>query len=130
MFLALPIPPGNITPVWPPAAIAWVSILLLGYRVAPAIWIADFAGSVATNFEVNHNLILAIALVACRRHIASTGVGSLGATLEAVLGAYLLRRFISSRYLLDRSGDVFKFAIIDIAAPSQGTTSAPRNSSY
>ena len=91
------------------SAIAWVSILLLGYRVAPAIWIADFAGSVATNFEVNHNLILAI---------ASTGIGSFGATLEAVLGVYLLRRFIGSRYLFDRSEDVFKFAIVALFCPT------------
>ncbi len=109
MLLALPIPPGNITPVWPPAAIAWVSILLLGYRVAPAIWIADFVGSVTNNFEVNHNLILAIAF---------TGVGSLGATVEAVLGAYLLQRFIGDRYLFDRSEDVFKFAIIALFCPT------------
>ena len=30
--IALPIPPGNITALWPPSGIAWAANLCFGYR--------------------------------------------------------------------------------------------------
>ncbi|MGE5850886.1 MAG: MASE1 domain-containing protein, partial [Candidatus Methylomirabilota bacterium] len=39
LALALAIPPGNATPVWPPSGIALTAVLLFGHRVWPGIWL-------------------------------------------------------------------------------------------
>jgi len=36
------IPPGNVSPVWPPSGIALAALLLCGTRVWPGIWIGAF----------------------------------------------------------------------------------------
>src|SRR6266496_6086292 len=40
--LAIPFTSGNISPVWPPAGIALVAMLVVGYRMWPAVSIGAF----------------------------------------------------------------------------------------
>jgi PAS domain S-box-containing protein len=82
----------SATPVWPPTGIALAALLLLGNRVWPGILLGAFwvneltAGSVATSFGI-----------------------AVGNTLEALIGAALIRRYSNGRFTFTRPLGVFKF---------------------
>ena len=100
---------ASASPVWPPAGIALAALLLLGYRLWPAIFIGAFlvnvttAGNVATSFVI--------------------GTGN---TLEAFVGAWLVNRFAGGINVFDRPQGVFKFALAAgvsaIISPAFGVT--------
>ena len=96
---------GFATLVWPPTGIALAALLLYGYGLWPGIFVAAFAANIWTG---------APALVAL-------GIG-VGNTLEAVLGAYALRRIPGFRPSLDRLRDVL--GLIVLAAGLTTTVSA------
>lgn len=79
----------QITSVWPPTGISLAAILLLGYRVWPAIALGAFL----TNITAHEPLGTALG-IAC------------GNTLEAVMGAVMLRRFVHFDNSLSRFRDV------------------------
>jgi integral membrane sensor domain MASE1 len=85
----------SASPVWPPTGLALAAVLLLGYRVWPAVLVGAYfvnvttAGSIAT----------------------SIGIAT-GNTLEALVGAYLVNRFANGRDAFDRPEDVFKWALL------------------
>ncbi len=101
---------ASASPVWPPAGIALAALLLLGYRVWPAILVGAFlvnvttAGNLATSFAI-----------------------STGNALEAVAGAWLVNRFAEGKNVFDRPQGVFKFAlaaaISAVISPVFGVTS-------
>src|SRR5688500_15329233 len=66
---------GFATLVWPPTGIALAAVLVLGYRVWPGILL----GAIIANLLTGAPLLVAL------------GIGT-GNTLEALAGAYLLRR--------------------------------------
>ena len=80
--LLLAIPPGYATAVWPPSGIALAAVLLGGVRVAPGIWLGSFLINITTAFSPEAMVLsmLVPALIA------------LGAALQAVAGAWLIRR--------------------------------------
>ena len=80
---------GFAAAVWPPTGIALAATYLLGYRVWPGILLAAFLVNSVTG---------APALVAL-------GIAA-GNTLEALAGAYLLKRFIKFDTALERIKDV------------------------
>ena len=86
----------NVSPVWPPAGIALAAVLLLGYRVWPAILVGAFLANFMTPVPV-----------------ATAGVIAFGNTLEALSGGFLLRWF-GFNESLDRVMDVFKFVVATI----------------
>src|SRR5438874_10066704 len=67
---------ANATAVWPPTGIALAGLLLLGYRVWPAIFLGAFLVNITTAGSV----------------VTSLGIAT-GNTLEALLGACLVNRF-------------------------------------
>src|SRR5258708_620880 len=83
---------NNVSPVWPPTGIAIAAVLLLGYRVWPAILVGAFLVNFTTT-EVSLVTALGIAV---------------GNTLEALLTAVFLRP-LDFHNSLDRAKDVFKF---------------------
>jgi signal transduction histidine kinase len=101
---------ASASPVWPPAGIALATLLLLSYRVWPAIFMGAFlvnfttAGDVATSFAI-----------------------ATGNTLEALVGAWLVNRFADGTKAFGRPQDVFKFAIAaaisTVISPAFGVTS-------
>lgn len=93
--LLLAIPPGYATSVWLPSGIALAFILLFGYRVAPAIWI----GSFLVNYQMSDHLLIA----------SSIGLGS---TLQAILGAYLVKRYVGFPNPLNSDIAIFKFLVL------------------
>lgn len=101
----LTIPPGNITAVWAPSGIALAAVLLRGYRVWPGIWLGSFFGNTWAFFDPTGYWSLAMSL-------AVGAVIGVGATLEAIAGAFLLQRLGASQYPLDRGQDFFKFVAL------------------
>ncbi len=104
----LAIPPGNVTIVWPPSGLALAAVLLLGHRA----WLGIWFGSVFVNTwffaGITHPFSVVALAISC-----SIGLGS---TLQALLGAGLIRRLIGSGSPLDRPQDVFTFAAIELCS--------------
>lgn len=101
LTLALP-PEAKATAVWPPSGIALATVLLVGYRVWPGIWLGAFWANLWDFFDPAHEFTLAVHLV------VSCSIAS-GSTLQALLGAALLHRWIGGQKVLDRARSVFQF---------------------
>src|SRR5712692_6827489 len=101
---------ASASPVWPPAGIALAVLLLLGYRIWPAI----FVGAFLVNATTAGNVATSLAIAA-------------GNTLEAVSGAWLVNRFAGGTNVFDRPQGVFKFAfaaaVSTVVSPVFGVTS-------
>jgi len=101
---------ASASPVWPSAGIALAAILLLGYRVWPAIFVGAFLVNLTNAGDVATSLAIAT-----------------GNALEALAGAWLVIRFARGKNFCDRPQDVFKFALVaatsTIISPSVGVTS-------
>jgi PAS domain S-box-containing protein len=85
----------SATSVWPPAGIALAAVLFLGYWVWPAILLGAFLVNITTEGSVATSLGIAV-----------------GNTLEAILGAFLVRRFANGCNAFDRAEDFFKFTVL------------------
>jgi len=101
---------ASASPVWPAAGIALAALLVLGYRVWPAIIVGAFLVNVTTTGNVATSLAIAS-----------------GNTLEAVCGAWLVNRFAGGTTAFDRPQGVVKFALAavvsTIISPVFGVTS-------
>jgi signal transduction histidine kinase len=86
--LDVPVADGLVTPVWAPTGIALVGLTLGGLRLWPVVFAAAIIGDVAGGSE----LTLALGV-------------SVGNTLEAVVGALILRR-LGFNPMLERTRDV------------------------
>ena len=98
----------NASPVWPPSGIALAAVLLLGYRVWPGILLGAFFANVVAFLANQAASALTIAVV-------SSAIG-IGNTLEAVVAAFLLRRWVGARSPFDRAQDVFRFTAAALLA--------------
>ncbi len=76
--LAIPFTTGNVSPVWPPAGIALGAMLVVGYRIWPAVAIGAFLVNFFTAIPP----------------LAALGI-AVGNTLSPLTGAWLLRRLPS-----------------------------------
>ncbi len=83
------------SPVWPPTGIALAALLMLGYRVWPAI----FAGAFVVNITTMGSAATSAAI-------------ALGNTLEGLLGAWLVVRYANGARAFEHAQDVFKFAAL------------------
>jgi signal transduction histidine kinase/ActR/RegA family two-component response regulator len=101
---------ASASPVWPPAGIALAAILLLGYRVWPAIFIGAFLVNATTAGNIPTSICIAT-----------------GNTLEALCAAVLVSGVADGTQAFDRAQGVFKFAIAvmfaNIVSPTFGVTS-------
>jgi PAS domain S-box-containing protein len=101
---------ASASPVWPAAGIALATLLVLGYRAWPAIFVGAFLVNVTTAGNVATSLAIAS-----------------GNTLEAVCGAWLVNRFAGGTTVFDRPQGVVKFAlaavISTVIGPAFGVTS-------
>lgn len=84
----------QVTTVWPATGVALAAMLLLGKKFWPGIFIGAFIANVFTHEPV----------------FVAIGI-AIGNTLEALLGAYFLRRYTQFRPSLDRLRDVFPFVV-------------------
>lgn len=74
------LPPGNVTALWPPSGLALAAILIWGGYAGLGVFLGSF---IVNNGSLSGPNAIAVSIA-----IAS------GSTLQAWLGAYLLRRFI------------------------------------
>ena len=103
--LLLALPPGYATAVWPASGIALAGTLLFGYRVWPGILLASFLINVETSLDTTSTAsILNTTALA-----ASIGIG---ASLQAILGAFLIRHFTQYPTALVEARDIIKFVLL------------------
>jgi signal transduction histidine kinase len=96
--IELPVARGIVTPVWAPAGIALAALVLFG----PSLWPAIAIGALVANATSGASLPVAAGI-------------SVGNTLEAVVGAALLRR-VDFRPSIDRVRDVAGLVLLAAAA--------------
>ena len=103
--LLLAVPPGYATAVWPPSGIALAGLLAWGPRVWPGICIGSFLVNAWIAYHVP-GVPFGLQSLAVA---ASIGVGS---TLQALLAAFLLRRWIGAERLFESAPATFAFITI------------------
>lgn len=96
---------ASASPVWPCTGIAIAALLILGYRVWPAIFAGAFVVNVTTAGGVLTSLFIAS-----------------GNTLEALAACYLVTRFAGGRQTFVRSQNIFKFAVLSAVSSSISAT--------
>jgi PAS domain S-box-containing protein len=96
--LALSVEAKQVTAVWPPSGISLAVFLLFGYRAWPGIALGAFL----LNFSANEPWFTACGI-------------SLGNTLEALSGAFLLRRVANFDKALEQLSDIL--ALVGLATP-------------
>jgi signal transduction histidine kinase/ActR/RegA family two-component response regulator len=89
----------SATPIWPPTGLALSAVLLLGYRVTPAILLGAFLANATTAGSV-----------------ATSGAIAIGNTLECLVGAWLINRWSGGTATFNTSGGVARFALISTSA--------------
>ena len=95
----------SATPVWPPTGISLAAVLILGYRILPAV----FVGALLVNVTTAGSVVTSIGIAA-------------GNTLEALVGAYLVNRFAGGRDTLANAENIVLFTVL--AAMVSTTVSA------
>lgn len=83
----------SASPVWPPSGIAMASLVLLGYRFWPGVFLGAFWVNATTYGTA----------------FTSLGIAA-GNTLEGLAGAYVINRFVGGRPLFDRPTSFVVFA--------------------
>ncbi|HSE86751.1 MAG TPA: CHASE domain-containing protein [Candidatus Binatia bacterium] len=103
--LLLAIPPGYATAVWPASGIALAGTLLFGYRVWPGILLGSFLINLRTSLDTTstESILNTTALA------ASIGMG---ASLQAIVGAFLIRRFTQYPTAFVGARDIIKFLLL------------------
>jgi signal transduction histidine kinase len=100
---------ASASSIWPATGIALAALLLLGYRIWPAI----FAGAFLVNILTTGNFLTSLCLAT-------------GNTLEAVCAAWLISRLAGGVRAFDHAQDVFKFALSavfsSLISPTIGVT--------
>ena len=118
--LLLAIPPGYATAVWPPSGIALAGLLWWGPRVWPGIWVGSFLVNVWVAFATTNAKPSLLSLTLA----ASIAVGS---TLQALLGAYLVQRWVGAGRLFASAPAILSFTgiamICCLLAPTWGVSS-------
>ncbi len=102
---------ASATPVWAPSGIALGAVLVLGPRVWPAVFLGAFLANLTTAGTA----------------VTSVGIAT-GNTVEALIGAALVRRWAGGSRAFDRARDVVLFALLaaigsTAIAPTVGVTS-------
>lgn len=86
--LLLAIPPGYATAVWPASGIALAALLLYGCKIWPGVLLGSFLVNIFTSLDASTSESL------IRSMVLASSVGT-GAALQALLGAWLIRRYIN-----------------------------------
>lgn len=93
--LAVPFTSGNVSPLWPPAGVALAAMVILGYRIWPAVALGAFIVNFFTGIP----------------HLAAVGI-ALGNTVGPLCGASFLRQLPRFQPSLTRLRDVLGLSIL------------------
>jgi class 3 adenylate cyclase/integral membrane sensor domain MASE1 len=83
---------ASASAVWPPSGLAFAALLLWGGRLWPGVFLGAFLVNITTQGSLATTLGIAM-----------------GNTLEALVGAWLVRRYASGSEVFARSADIFRF---------------------
>ncbi len=89
----------SATPIWPATGLALSAILLLGYRVSPAILLGAFLANATTAGSM-----------------ATSGAIAVGNTLEGLVGAWFINRWSGGITTFNTPIGVARFALISLSA--------------
>src|SRR5215831_15269933 len=103
--LWLAIPPGYATALWPASGLALAGVLMGGARVAPGIWLGSFVVNLWTAWDTSHAAALLTSVA------IPTSIGA-GATLQALVGASLVHRWVGFPCPLTRARDICIFLLL------------------
>jgi len=106
LSLLLALPPGYVSPIFPPAGIAVAAVFIGGRRVLP--WV--LVGSEILNLWIGYSPDRTFAST----DIAAATIIAIASTLQAATGGWVLRRFIGYSSHLDNVRDV---VIVFLLAP-------------
>jgi signal transduction histidine kinase len=105
LALWLAIPLGYATAIWPAAGLALAGVLIGGKRVSPGIWLGSFAVNLWLTWDALHATALLTGIV------ISASIGA-GATVQALIGASLVRRWVGFPSPLTRARDIGAFLLL------------------
>ena len=105
LSLLLAIPPGYSTAIWPPSGIALAGVLVYGTRVWPGIWLGSFMVNGWAAFDAANGAAILISV------LIPTVIG-LGAALQALVGAFLVRRGVGFPTALDHGREILIFLLL------------------
>ena len=96
----------SATPIWPPTGLALAAVILRGYRVGTAIFLAAFLANATTTGSM-----------------LSSGAIALGNTLECLVGGYLINRWAGGQAAFETPTGVARFflASLLVATPLSAT---------
>jgi signal transduction histidine kinase len=101
--LSLAVINPSITAVWPPSALGFVALLVLGRRAWPGV----FAGAFLVNLEMNHAHGLGWAAAA----LVAAGMAA-GNTLESLFASWAVSRWGDGPRSLESAGGVLKMSLL------------------
>src|SRR5947209_8905261 len=109
LALFLAIPPGYAAAVWPAAGLALGCLLLFGNRAWPGVMIGSFLINFWTSLDTAtfNGIVRSVAVPAF--------IGG-GAALQALAGAFLVRRFVGIPTVLATEKEVFRFSLLASAS--------------
>jgi methyl-accepting chemotaxis protein len=96
---------NNVLPVWPSTGLFLAAVLGLGYRVAPAVFVADLMVQYFT-----YNSLLATSMIAVLD------------LWDVLVTAFLIQRLIPYTALFGRAQDVFKYVLSLLVSPLLSST--------
>ena len=102
--LLLAVPPGYATAIWPPSGIALAAILLYGARLWPAILLGSFLVNFSSALQEGNQPTVTLALTPL--------IIGCGASLQAALGAFFVKRYAGFPNTLSHEKEIFSFFII------------------
>lgn len=97
--------PGFVAPIWPPAGIALCAALLLGWNAIPAIFLGSFFVTYGIPIEPLSGL-------ADQQSVAIASAVALGASLQAMTGAFLVNRLVGFPTALTHPREVWRFLFL------------------
>jgi len=103
--LWLAIPPGYATALWPASGLALAGVLIGGPRVWPGIWLGSFVVNLGTAFDATQAAALLTSVA------IPTGIG-VGATVQALVGASLVRRLVGFPSALTGGHEIATFLLL------------------
>jgi len=103
--LWLAIPPGYATALWPASGLALAGVLMGGARVSVGIWLGSCVVNFWTAWDATHAATLPTA-------VAIASIIGAGATVQALGGAALVRRWVGFPSPLTRARDIGIFLLL------------------
>lgn len=119
LALLLAIPPGYASAIFPAAGVALAGLLMFGYRAWPGVLLGSFLINVWTSVDAEGASLRAYLLPIC--------IG-LGASCQAILACWLVRRFVRFPNQLENELDIAKFLALGgpvscLVSPTLGVSS-------